>query len=292
MPKHFVGYIAIALSGVIGGCASPEDTAAPVAAATVTIDRTRAEVGGPLTVTYRFTVPSEARPIGGNYSVFVHVLDQSGEIQWTDDHEPSTPTRDWKPGAVIEYSRLMFVPRMAVTGPASLEIGLYAPASGERLPLAGESSGMRAYRVANVDIAPQSESLFVAFERGWHAAEVAPDGTEWQWSKGAQGVLTFRSPGRDAEMLLQLDQPASALPEPQHVEIRVGDTVVDGFDLPVGRTELRRVALPPAALGEGNRVEMTVSVDKTFVPAAVAELRSSDTRELGVRVLRAYLQPK
>ena len=291
MPKHFVGFMALAASCLVGGCASSEDTAAPVAAATVTIDRTRAEVGAPLTVSYRFTVPPGAPTIDGNYSVFVHVVDGTGDILWTDDHEPTTPTREWKPGTVVAYSRLMFVPRTAVVGPASLEIGLYAPASRDRLRLAGESSGMRAYRVASVEIAPQSESLFVAFERGWHAAESTPDGVEWQWSRG-QGVLTFQNPRRDADVLLQLDQPASALPAPQHVEVRVGETVLDSFDLPVGRTELRRVALPAAAQGEGNRVEMTVSVDKTFVPAAVAELRSSDTRELGVRVFRAYLQPK
>jgi hypothetical protein len=38
-------------------------------------------------------------------------------------------------------------------------------------------------------------------------------------------------------------------------------------------------------------VEMTVAVDKTFVPASVSALGSTDTRELGIRVFRAFVQP-
>jgi hypothetical protein len=37
--------------------------------------------------------------------------------------------------------------------------------------------------------------------------------------------------------------------------------------------------------------EMTVTVDKTFVPASVPALASTDSRELGIRVFRAFVQP-
>ena len=33
---------------------------------------------------------------------------------WTDDHEPPTPTRQWKPGATVEYTRTMFIPKVPV----------------------------------------------------------------------------------------------------------------------------------------------------------------------------------
>jgi hypothetical protein len=36
---------------------------------------------------------------------------------------------------------------------------------------------------------------------------------------------------------------------------------------------------------------MTVAVDKTFVPASVPALGSTDSRELGIRVFRAFVQP-
>jgi hypothetical protein len=37
---------------------------------------------------------------------------------------------------------------------------------------------------------------------------------------------------------------------------------------------------------------MRVAVDRTFVPASLPAMRSSDNRELGVRVFRAYVEPK
>jgi hypothetical protein len=113
----------------------------------------------------------------------------------------------------------------------------------------------------------------------------------WQWTKG-RSTLSFRNPGRDTTLLLQVDHPANVFPEDQHVEVAAGATVVDRFDLPAGRRELRRLTLTPGQLGGAPAVEIVISVDKTFIPATIPALRSSDTRELGVRVLRAYVEPK
>ena len=55
--------------------------------------------------------------------------------------------------------------------------------------------------------------------------------------------------------------------------------------------ELRRVDIPAGLLGAADRVDLTISVDQTFVPASVPTLDSSDVRELGVRVFRAFVQP-
>jgi hypothetical protein len=68
--------------------------------------------------------------------------------------------------------------------------------------------------------------------------------------------------------------------------------VIDSFALPPGPRELRKVDLTAAQLGTGETVEVTVAVDKSFVPATITQLKSSDTRELGIRVFRAYVQPK
>jgi hypothetical protein len=39
-------------------------------------------------------------------------------------------------------------------------------------------------------------------------------------------------------------------------------------------------------------VQVTVVADKTFVPARIARLQSPDDRQLGIRVFRAYVEPK
>jgi hypothetical protein len=152
---------------------------------------------------------------------------------------------------------------------------------------------MRAYRVATFNLRLQSDNVFVVFNNGWHETEVADDssGVEWQWSK-REATLSFRNPKRDAVFFLQVDQPVKPFPEPQQVEVRIGPTVIDSFALPVGTRELRRINVAADQFGGEDTVEMTIAVDKTFVPASIPELRSTDPRELGVRVFRAFVQPK
>jgi hypothetical protein len=274
------------------GCARTDENAKPVAAVAVTLDRADAAVGSPVDMTYRFTVAKDAPAFDEDYVVFVHFLDADREQMWTDDHEPPRPVRQWKAGETVEYVRTMFIPKFPYVGPTTVELGLYSRKSGNRLPLAGDDAGLRAYRVATFNMSLQSDNLFVIFKDGWHETEVGDDGgLEWQWSK-REGTIAFKNPKRDAVLFLQVDQAAMAFAEPQNVEVRLGSAVLDRFPLPVGVRELRRIQLPASQLGGSDTVEMTVAVDKTFVPANVPAMRSSDSRELGIRVFRAYVQPK
>jgi hypothetical protein len=73
--------------------------------------------------------------------------------------------------------------------------------------------------------------------------------------------------------------------------MRIGPTVVDSFTMAPGGTELRQTDIPVASLGGAETIEMRISVDKTFVPAALPALRSADPRELGIRVFRVFVEP-
>jgi hypothetical protein len=200
--------------------------------------------------------------------------------------------RQWKPGQTVEYTRTMFIPKFPYVGPTRVEIGLFAPASGERLAMTGRTEGQRSYQVAAFDMRLESDDLFVIFRDGWHATEVAGDapGLAWQWSR-KEATLTFPNPRRDVELFLQLDQPVKAFSAPQQVEIKAGMEVVDRFALPPGPIELRRIKLSAGQLGAADTVELTLSVDPTFVPASIPDLKNNDPRELGVRVFRAFVQP-
>jgi hypothetical protein len=285
--------LACALCAGIAGCSRPAEEAPPVATPTVTISRNDASVGAPVDVTYRFAVAGDAPAFAEKYVVFAHFVDADGELMWVDDHEPPTPTTEWKPGATIEYARTMFIPKVPYEGDVHVIIGLYSLASKERLPMTGTTEGMRAYRVARFRMGLPGDNTFVMFRDGWHDAERATDdaGTEWQWSK-KDATLVFRNPKRDVLLYLQLDQPAQALPGPQRVDVRIGGMSIDSFALPTGQRELRKVRLSADQLGSADTVEMTLSVDQTFVPANVPQLRNSDHRELGVRVFRAYVEPQ
>ena len=132
----------------------------------------------------------------------------------------------------------------------------------------------------------------VIYIEGWHNLEVPEGGgIEWRWSK-REGHIWLRNPKRDAVFVIELDQPLTVLPRPQRVEIRVGAAVVDRFDLPPGGRDVRRVAISAAQLGTDNISRMVVRVDEAFVPAAVPGAQGGDTRELGVRVFDAYVEPE
>jgi hypothetical protein len=281
------------LAAAIAACGRSTDDAPPVGRPSLTLGRSDAAIGSPIDMTYRFDVAPDAPAFAEDYTVFVHFLDADGELMWTDDHQPPTPTRQWVPGSTIEYTRTMFVPKFPYVGEAHVELGLYSPRSGDRLPLAGETDGQRAYRVATFAMRLQSDDTVVIFRDGWHETERGEEGSaiEWQWSR-QQATLAFRNPQRDVTFYLEADQPVAAAIGPQRVEIRAGDAVLDTFPISPGQRELRRIAMAAGQLGTAETVELTLSVDRTFVPATIPALKSSDSRELGIRVFRAFVQPK
>jgi len=277
---------------VLSACSRAAQQAPPVATPTVTISTQQAAIGTPIEMNYRFVVAPNAPPIADDDLVFVHFLDTDGELLWTDDHMPPTPTSQWKPGQTIQYSRTMFVPKFPYVGETRVELGLYSPKDGKRVVMTGETKGQDSYHVATFNLTKQTDNLYVVFKDGWQETETSPteSGVEWQWSK-KNATLAFRNPMRDVTFYFECDQPVP-LTQPQHVELRIGDTPFDMFTLPLNHKELRRIDLSKAQLGDGETVEVTVSVDQSFVPASITQLKSTDPRELGIRVFRAYVQPK
>ena len=282
---------AFVLAGVAAACTPAIDNAEPVATPGVTLSTANPAIGSPLDITYRFAVAGNAPPFTEDYWVFAHFLDDDGELMWTDDHQPPTPVREWKPGSTMEYTRTMFVPKFPYVGRTRMRLGLYSLATGERLPLSGQTDGQRAYDVGTFEMRLGTESYLVIFRDGWHETEAPPDGSgrEWQWSM-ARATLSFRNPKRNARLFLQVDQPVKGV-EPVRAELRLGETVVDSFTVQPGSGDLRRVDLDATRLGDAEAVELTLSVDKTFVPALNPALKSGDSRELGIRVFRAFVEP-
>lgn len=295
MPRSstLVCAVAVVLAALAASCARSEDAETPVATPSVTLSRGDAAIGTPLEMNYRFVVGANAPPADDDYWVFVHFLDVDGELMWTDDHPPMVPTRQWKPGQTIAYPRTIFVPKFPYVGETRIEVGLFSPKTGNRIPMTGETTGQRAYQVGKFNLRSQTDNLFVVFKDGWHETEIADEnaGIEWQWSR-KDATLAFRNPRRDVLFYFQCDQPVAALGEPQRVELRIGGNVIDSFALAAGQKELRKIDISAAQFGDGETVEIAVSVDKTFVPAAITQLHNPDGRELGLRVFRAYVQPR
>ncbi len=285
--------VALAIAALGSGCSREEAPGPPVATPSVSFSRPRAPLGSPIKVTYKFQVANDAPAFDQDYRVFVHFLDADDERLWTDDHDPATPTSQWKPGQTIEYTRTMFIP-VSVTyiGDAKVQIGLYSTRDQHRLTLAGQDSGQKAYTIATLGLQPTSENVFLLFKDGWNNAEVAPDNptVEWQWSKRI-GVLAFRNPKKDVLFYLHADNPA-AFAEPQTVTLKVNGTQVDTLPITPRQEVLHTTRIGAGQLGSADMVELTVEVEKTYVPALIPSANSRDPRELGLRVFHAFVEPQ
>ena len=275
-----------------GGCGGSEPAAPPVATPSVKFSRPRAALGSPVDVTYRFQVAADAPAFTQDYRVFVHFLDADEERMWTDDHEPPVPTTQWKAGQVVEYTRTLFIPVYPYVGDATVRLGLYSSRDQSRLTLAGKDMGQASYEVATLTLLPHSENVFLLFKDGWHQAEVAADNATmgWQWSKKT-ATLSFRNPRKDSTFYLHFDNPAT-FAEAQTVVVKVNGTPVETLQVTPRVEQLQRLQLSSAQLGSADMVDITLEVDKTWVPALVPEANSRDPRELGIRVFHAFVEPR
>ena len=272
-------------------CRKKEAPAPPVATPSVTLSHDKAPLGSPLDIHYQFVVANDAH-FTEDYRVMVHVMDADEELIFAFDHNPPVPTTQWKPGQTVEYTNTVFVPVYPYVGEATIQVGLHSTTTQKRLPLAGDDAGQRAYKVARIQLQPQTENVFTVFKDGWHPAEVAEHNStvEWQWTK-KDATLSFKNPKKDCLFYFDVDNPGSVFNEPQQVQVKLGGQMIDQFTLEPKKPQLRKISLTAAQLGSADVAELVISVDKTYVPA-VLNTGSKDPRELGIRVFHAFVDPR
>jgi hypothetical protein len=281
----------------LAGCRKNQPSTPPLATPTLSLSRSRAPLGSPIDLTYRFAVASDAR-FTQDYRVMLHVLDADDELMWTDDHNPPVPTTAWKAGQNIEYTRTVFVPVCPYVGEAVLQIGLYSAVDQKRVTLSGTDSGQQAYKVGTLELLPQTENIFMVFKDGWHPAEVAEHSSrlecsmvEWQWTK-KNATIAFKNPKKNCLIYLEVDNPGGVFRDLQTVQVSAGDQPIDRFTLKPGNQALRKIPVTVEQLGSSDMVLLTIDVDKTFVPALLNPSQANDPRELGIRVFHAFVETK
>ena len=285
--KYAIRSVLGVLAIVAAACSGDESAGPAVATPTVTLSKSAAAIGSPVGMTYRFDVAQDAA-IDGDYLVFMHVIGPDGEKLWQDDHAPAVPTSQWKPGQTVEYDRLVFVPNYPYIGKANIRVGLYDPASETRLTLNGtDADGRREYVVGSIDLLPQTDSIYLIRKDGWHPAEVDSNNplVEWEWTQKS-ATLAFRNPKKDATLYLQIDARTDLFNPPQQVTVTVGGQPVATFAADSRDPILRTFAISAEQFGTADMSEIVLEVDRTFSGA------TGDSRELGVRVYHAFLEPR
>lgn len=260
----------------------------PVAIPGLRLDRERVPLGGPLQMTYSFTPTPGIAGLRGAHRVSVRFLDADGTVMFDDDHDPPVPTTDWQPGRMVIYERLVFIPVYPYVGDAFVELGLYAPETGDRAPLAGARPG-EVHAMAAIELAPPPRS-FPMLQDGWHAPE-RDTGREWRWTSGA-ATIAFWNPRREARIYLEVEGRPDLFEPGQRLDLVLGDRTVESIAIDEPGVILHTAELGTADFGDRDITEWTLRVDRSFVPAELPGSDSGDTRRLGVRVYRVFIESR
>ena len=287
---HGVSYSVFVLTLVLlgAGCADPGD---PVGAMTLSLDRTAVPLGAPIELTLRFDALPGFVGVEEDYRVLVHFLDANEDLMWEADHDPPVPTSQWRAGQVVSYTHRATIPMYPYIGEVTVAVGLYSATTGERLVLAGEDLGERAYRGTTLNVQPQAESSFLLYEDGWHQQEFDPDSNrQWRWTSD-QASLSFRNPGSDAVLYLEVDGRPDLVGSPQRITVSSGEVVLHEVMLETEEAQFLELDLAAVQLGDGDTVKLDLKIDPSFVPTELAG-GGDDERRLGVRVFYSFLEPR
>ena len=175
----------------------------------------RAPLGSAVEITYTWQVEPTAKKLTQDHRAFVHFVDSHGVMLFEDDHAPVPPVTAWEPGKTYSYTRTKFIPVYPYVGDVDVRVGLAPVGKGERVMLKGEDAGLREFKVAKIELLPQTENIFLVYKEGWHNPESSPQNPslERTWTK-KDALVSFKNPKKDVIVYLEADTNSKAFDAP------------------------------------------------------------------------------
>jgi hypothetical protein len=283
-PSWGKGLVLILACGMLAGaCGRRQPAEIHAISPAFETNRPRAPLGSFIEVTYTWNVAPTAKKLDKDYRAFVQFLDSQKVMLFGDDHVPAPPPVEWEPGKSYSYKRTVFVPIYPYVGDVQVVMGLYS--GRDRLALQGEDLGLQAYKVADMEFLPQTENIFLVYKEGWHNPESSPENPslERTWTK-KDALVSFKNPKQDIIVYLEADTNFKAFTEPPVLTVSVGEDV--GLEIPIENSEvfLKRIRFKAEDLGDGDWVDLRLSMNQSFVPKELG--LNQDERELGLLVYK------
>jgi hypothetical protein len=285
--------LAAGLVGVLAlpACSRHEPVEVNPIVPSIELNRARAPLGSALEITYTWTLEPDAKPLEQDYRALVHFLDTHEVMLFEDDHMPIPPPSTWKPGETYSYKRTRFVPVYPYVGDVEVRMGLYPyPGRGKRPALEGEDRGFREYKVAEMELLPQTENIFLVYKEGWHNPETHPEnpGIERTWTE-KEALVSFKNPRKDVVVYLEADTCVTCFSEPPELTVSVGNNV--GLQMTVEEPQvfLKKIHVSAEDLGDDDWVDLRLSMSDSFVPNQLDPPLNDDDRELGLNVYHLYV---
>jgi hypothetical protein len=253
------------------------------------VNRSRAPLGSAVEITYTWQVEPTAKKLTQDHRAFVHFVDSHGVMLFEDDHTPVPPVTSWEPGKTYSYTRTKFIPVYPYVGDVDVRIGLSPVGKGERVMLKGEDAGLREFKVAKIELLPQTENIFLVYKEGWHNPESSPQNPslERTWTK-KDALISFKNPKKDVIVYLEADTNFKAFDAPPVLTVAVNNK--SGVTVPIANSEIftRKVRIKAQDLGQDEWVDLRLSMNQSFVPK-LKGVNSTDDRELGLLVYHIYV---
>ena len=257
----------------------------------IKMNRVKAPLGSALEITYTWTLEPGARKLEQDYRALVHFVDSHDVMLFEDDHAPVPPTSTWEPGKTYSYTRTRFVPVYPYVGDVEVRMGLYPhPGRGERPALKGEDRGFREYKVATIELLPQTENVFLVYKEGWHNPETHPENpsVERNWTK-KEALVSFKNPKKDVIVYLEGDTCVKCLTKVPEITLSVGGKAGLRFPIEGPQVYLKKVRVKAADLGTDEWVDLRIATSESFVPMNLNPPLNNDDRELGFNVYHLYV---
>jgi hypothetical protein len=286
-----------ALPAVLGGllllpaCSRRKPVEVNPIVPSIELNRERAPLGSALEITYTWTLGPDAKPLGQDYRAMVHFLDSHEVILFDDDHMPVPPPSTWEPGKTYTYHRTRFVPVYPYVGEVEVRMGLYPyPGRGERVALEGDDRGFREYKVATMELLPQTENIFLVYKEGWHNPETHPENPaiERTWTK-KEALVSFKNPKTDVIIYLEADTCVKCFPSTPELTVSVGKGVGLHMAIEEPQVFLKKIRVKAEDLGEDEWVDLRIAMNQSFVPNQLDPPLNNDDRELGLNVYHLYV---
>jgi len=266
---------------LLGGCRShPAQITLPIVPKVAT-SPVKVHPGDAVAMEYRWDVGQGAPRIEKGFGAFVHFVDGSGALVFTDDHAPVPPPEIWEPGQSYSYKRVILIPELAPAGPLEIRMGLFS-SGGKRLGLGVAGGTRNEYPSGHLEVLGKKERSPVLFEDGWYPPE-APAGDPFSSRRWMQkeGRVSFRNRGRDVLVALA-GETDHTFPETPVLTLETGGR---GIKLQITSPGpfLERVRFRGQDLGSDRRALLRLTMSQSFVPKLLGT--GDDSRELSLWVL-------
>lgn len=240
-------------------------------------------------VTYTWKTGDDFQKFDRDYNVFVHFWHNENMIL-QDDYVPAPPTTTWEKGKTYTITRRIFIPKFIDEFDPQfkgeellrLSVGIVNP-----FDRSGDASREVLSKKLKVG-PPPIGTPEVIYESGWYDLENDQNNAlkHWRWTaKEAKCVID--NPRRDALLVIRGGANITDVKD-QKIIFKINGLALDEFTPAEGLFE-KSYKVQKEMLGDKDEFILSISVDKSFVPAKVLST-SKDERELGLQVSFIYFR--